>query len=82
MEPRFFLPCFHSPRASRLGHNRKGKTRSITCRTDRANEANERYVSPIPYGRTSGDTHTCTQMEKEEERNDVKLDNIKYTSTF
>ena len=43
MDPRFFLPCFHGPRASRLGHKRKEKTRSITCRTDRANEANKRY---------------------------------------
>ena len=34
MNPRFFLPCFHGPRASRLGHKRKEKTRSITCRTD------------------------------------------------
>ena len=34
MDPRFFLPCFHGPRASRLGHQRKEKTRSITCRTD------------------------------------------------
>ena len=23
MDPRFFLPCFHGPRASRLGHKRK-----------------------------------------------------------
>ena len=36
MDPRFFLPCFHGPRASRLGHRRKEKTRSITCRTDLA----------------------------------------------
>ena len=36
MDPRFFLPCFHGPRASRLGHKRKEKTRSITCRTDLA----------------------------------------------
>ena len=28
MDPRFFLPCFHGPRASRLGHKRKEKTRS------------------------------------------------------
>ena len=34
--PRFFLPCFHGSRASRLGHKRKEKTRSITCRTDLA----------------------------------------------
>ena len=27
MDPRFFLPCFHGPRASRLGHKRKEKTR-------------------------------------------------------
>ena len=32
MDSRFFLPCFHGPRASRLGHKRKEKTRSITCR--------------------------------------------------
>ena len=32
----FYLPCFHGPRASRLGHKRKEKTRSITCRTDLA----------------------------------------------
>ena len=44
MDPRFFLPCFHGPRTSRLGHKRKEKTRSITCRTDRANEANKRYL--------------------------------------
>ena len=44
MDPCFFLPCFHGPRASRLGHKRKEKTRSITCRTDRANEANKRYI--------------------------------------
>ena len=25
MDPRFFLPCFHGPRASRLGHKRKEK---------------------------------------------------------
>ena len=36
MDPRFFLPCFHGPRASRLGHKRKEKTRSITCRTELA----------------------------------------------
>ena len=36
MDPRFFLPCFHGPHASRLGHKRKEKTRSITCRTDLA----------------------------------------------
>ena len=30
MDPRFFLPCFHGTRASRLGHKRKEKTRSIT----------------------------------------------------
>ena len=44
MDPRFFLPCFHGPSAKRLGHKRKEKTRSTTCRTDRANEANKRYV--------------------------------------
>ena len=44
MNPRFFLPYFHGPRASRLGHKRKEKTRSITYRTDRANEANKRYI--------------------------------------
>ena len=44
MDPRFFLPCFYGPRASRLGHKRKEKTRSITCPTDRANEANKRLV--------------------------------------
>ena len=44
MDPRFFLPCFHGPRASRLGHERKEKTRSITCRTDRANEANKMFI--------------------------------------
>ena len=44
MDPRFFLPCFHGPRAPRLGHKRKEKTRSITCHTDRANEANKRYL--------------------------------------
>ena len=31
----------------RLGHKRKGKTRSITCRTDRGNEANERYAAAM-----------------------------------
>ena len=25
MDPRFSLPCFHGPRASRLGHKRKEK---------------------------------------------------------
>ena len=25
MDPRFFLPCFHGPRASRLGHKKEGK---------------------------------------------------------
>ena len=25
MDPRFFLPCFHGPRALHLGHKRKGK---------------------------------------------------------
>ena len=25
MDPHFFLPCFHGPRASRLGHKRKKK---------------------------------------------------------
>ena len=34
MDPLFFLPYFHGPRISHLGHKRKGKTRSITCRTD------------------------------------------------
>ena len=32
----FFLPCFHSPCSSCLGHKRKGKTRSITCCMDLA----------------------------------------------
>ena len=41
MDPRFFLPCFHGPRASCLGHKSKEKTRSITCPTDRAKEANK-----------------------------------------
>ena len=36
MDPCFFLPCFHGPRASHLGHKRKEKTRSITYRTDLA----------------------------------------------
>ena len=44
MDPRSFLPCFPGPRALRSGHKRKEKTRSITCRTDQANEANKRYV--------------------------------------
>ena len=44
MDPRFFFPCFHDPRASCLGYKRKEKTRSITCRTERANEANKRYL--------------------------------------
>ena len=30
--------------ASRLGHKRKEKTRSITCRTNRANEANKMFI--------------------------------------
>ena len=25
MDPRFFLPCFHGPHASRFGHKRKEK---------------------------------------------------------
>ena len=36
MDPRFFLPCFDGPGASRLGHKRKENSRSITCRMDRA----------------------------------------------
>ena len=36
MDPRFFLPCFHDPRASHLGHKMKENTWSITCRTDLA----------------------------------------------
>ena len=44
MDPRFFLPCFHGPRASRLGHKRKKKTRSITSRLDWANEANKMFI--------------------------------------
>ena len=31
MDPRFFLPCFHGPRVSHLGHKREEKTRFITC---------------------------------------------------
>ena len=46
MDPRFFLPCFHSPRALRLGHKRKEKTRSIACRTDLA-PANKKYITII-----------------------------------
>ena len=42
MDPRFF------PSLKRLGHKRKGKTRFITCRTDRANEANRRYFCAEP----------------------------------
>ena len=38
MDPRFFLPCFHGPRASRLSHTRKEKTWCITCRTGLAIE--------------------------------------------
>ena len=45
----FFLPCFHGSRASRLGHKRKGKPRSITCRTDRANEVNKRYLLTVRF---------------------------------
>ena len=36
MDSRFFLPCYHDSRASRLNHKRKEKSRSITCRTDLA----------------------------------------------
>ena len=31
----------------RLGHKKKGKTRSITCRTDRGNEANKRNAAAM-----------------------------------
>ena len=41
MDPSFFLPCLHGPRALRLGHKRKEKTRSITCRMD---SASKRYI--------------------------------------
>ena len=35
---------YGSPFFPSLGHKRKEKTRSITCLTDRANEANKRYI--------------------------------------
>ena len=47
MDPRFFLPCFHGPRASRLGHKKKEKTRSITCRTDLALGQEEVYILTV-----------------------------------
>ena len=34
MDPHLFLPCFDGSCALRLGHKRKEKTGSITCRTD------------------------------------------------
>ena len=40
----FFPYVFSCPSARRLSHKRKEKTRSITCRRDRANEANKRYL--------------------------------------
>ena len=43
MNLRFFLPCFHGLRASRLGHKRKEKPRSIIAvRT--SHSANKRLV--------------------------------------
>ena len=43
MDLRFFLPCFHGPRASHVGHKRKEKTWSITCRRA-LHSANKKYV--------------------------------------
>ena len=39
-------PSFYGPSAKRAGHeNKEGKKRgSITCRTNRANEANEMFI--------------------------------------
>ena len=41
-----FFPSFYCPSAKRAGHkNKEGKKRgSITCRTDRANEANKMFI--------------------------------------
>ena len=41
-----FFPSFYGPIAKRVGHeNKEGKKRgSITCRTDRANEANKMFI--------------------------------------
>ena len=48
MDPCFFLPCFHGPRASRLGHKRKEKN----------------SVHNLPYGpRTRLIRGTCTKSQ-------------------
>ena len=40
-----FFPSFYSPGAKRAGHeNKEGKRGSITCRTDRANEATKMFI--------------------------------------
>ena len=41
-----FFPFFYGPSAKRAGHeNKEGKKRgSITCHTDRANEANKMFI--------------------------------------
>ena len=41
-----FFPSFYGPSAKRAGHeNKEGKKQgSITCRTDRANEANKMFI--------------------------------------
>ena len=40
------FPSFYGPSAKRVGHeNKEGKKRGfITCRTDRANEANKMFI--------------------------------------
>ena len=42
--PSFFLPFMAQARSARAMKTRKEKTRSITCRTDRANEANKMFI--------------------------------------
>ena len=41
-----FFPSFYGPSAKRAGHeNKEGKKLgSVTCRTDRANEANKMFI--------------------------------------
>ena len=75
MDPRFFLPCFHGTRALRLGHKRKEKTRSITCSTDRANEANKRYLFYLCKVTVQFETEGSGQNEiaSHMDRSEVKL---------
>ena len=44
MDPRFFLPCFHGPRASRLDHKRKEKKLGPQLAVRTSHSANKMYT--------------------------------------